>query len=849
MLSQSDIFHHRCDSRAVITKANEVLRRLAVGFSINKSAIAAEIFPYIHATCAPFLLIPHDDDDDEESSDGEPEEDSDSDVEDRGAAVTDAGWNATESARATKGAHPSLSERKLARVKLSVGANTPRLTGADKYTSKRRRIGDTSDGPLNLLSDPASVGAVMFGLTLITAYLKRRGKKEKESSALVDPFIPLLSGCIGGHSQDNITVMALKTLRMLINREWSDVALLPSLDQHAHTLCRKVTRLLLKSGAIGTDSEVPQACIKTLSSLLQMQVDRGEAVNSSRPMGLPRKQLRAVLVMLQQAGLDADHAAPWLSLAKTVVTARVLLPEVYDLMFKFVGLAVTGGRAATRTACATVLFTFIETYPMGKKRQVRHIKAVLEGISYEHDEGRMAAITMVDRLARHLPTPVLDEHAPLIYLTLCERLGSDSSPACRSAVADALRALVSRVSANLLHSLLDYALKWAATEENHEEGDGLFATGMQALGIAAVARPDLVRRGGRVEAALREVSKSVPYDLSSASNQNWERVYVAVMCLEKYMTALPGVCDRVLMTSNEPGLARLLDSLSASLLFPHAWVRLACCRVWGLFLSRRDPVSLSPFKGGGGVPKEEEYLVRSGALFRLAKNHAAQLDRNGVEPGLADQAVSNLVWIGRSLLHHRFQKGEEKAGASVDDADDDSGEGNHSDSLGWLFRRMSFMSRAKGEARRRAAFVWFSTMAERVLDEETTRAFLPHMLTPLRRCILDAAAGDAGADVHRDGGEGLSSAADIAEATMEVLERKAGSSAYLDAVTRVNMALEGKRERRKSEAKILAVTDPGAAAQVKAARLQQKKLQRKRKLERTKIEKEGFKKRRSSTKK
>ena len=56
---------------------------------------------------------------------------------------------------------------------------------------------------------------------------------------------------------------------------------------------------------------------------------------------------------------------------------------------------------------------------------------------------------------------------------------------------------------------------------------------------------------------------------------------------------------------------------------------------------------------------------------------------------------------------------------------------------------MSFMARAKGDARRRAVFKWFAALAS-ALPVDVVVRFLPHMLTPLRRCILDAEKRDTG---------------------------------------------------------------------------------------------------------
>src|SRR5690348_10307501 len=91
---------------------------------------------------------------------------------------------------------------------------------------------------------------------------------------------------------------------------------------------------------------------------------------------------------------------------------------------------------------------------------------------------------------------------------------------------------------------------------------------------------------------------------AAAVTHPWECSYHAALCLEKVLTALPTACDAAFAaaaaaapTAAAPAAtaaAAALDGLYACLLYPHAWVRLACARTWGVYLSRRDPATLLP---------------------------------------------------------------------------------------------------------------------------------------------------------------------------------------------------------------------------------------------------------------
>jgi hypothetical protein len=415
---------------------------------------------------------------------------------------------------------------------------------------------------------------------------------------------------------------------------------------------------------------------------------------------------------------------------------------------------------------------------------------------------------------------------------------------------------------------------------------GLHKTAAVCAGLFVQARPDLLRRGDALPALLRALSAALPLEVSklraaavdatatdgdnsstaaaAGVTHPWECVYHAAVCLERVLAALPAACDTLLLqqssvqptsSSNIPSSTAAaaaaaaaesitaLEGLCACLLYPHAWVRLACARAWGVYLSRRDPITLAPpgqrpvnkltvgTAVGKAVKPGGEFLREKGGPFRLCKQTAAQLDRTGVDAQLLDQAVKNLVWVVRAMhanpelcyiapaaatasasadgssgeravvvarsgrkAQSKQQNGTTTAataastngcatanadGDSSDDSSDDSDgaesasdvdsdneEGDTSvagespptavetavgqeepqqqrDPLVWIFHRMSFMGRAKGDARRRAVFKWFAAMGAALPVPVVTR-FLPHMLTPLRRCALDAAANDIG---------------------------------------------------------------------------------------------------------
>ncbi|CAM9997363.1 unnamed protein product, partial [Laminaria digitata] len=235
--------------------------------------------------------------------------------------------------------------------------------------------------------------------------------------------------------------------------------------------------------------------------------------------GLSPRQLRALLVVLQMAVAETEHQNATFTLIKAVVSQRIMLPEVYDLMTKLAELAVTSHRPTLRATAGQTFLTFVLQYPLGEKRLQFHLNQIVSGVSYEHAEGRLAALNLCSQLLRRLPEPNLDQLSSVFYLALVVRLVSDPAPECRAAASSAVNTLLARVSPPVFHELLAFTGQWfgvavvTPTTKNTVDGGvggerggvgvgggqgsdkALRRTAAQASGIFVQARPELVRKG------------------------------------------------------------------------------------------------------------------------------------------------------------------------------------------------------------------------------------------------------------------------------------------------------------------------------------------------------------------
>ena len=232
-----------------------------------------------------------------------------------------------------------------------------------------------------------------------------------------------------------------------------------------------------------------------------------------------------------------------------------------------------------------------------------------------------------------------------------------------------------------------------------------------------------------------------------------------------------------------------VGAVSEALVFGHPWVRLAACRVLGLYLARRSPQRLSTLGtlGAGGGHGAEEYLASPGSLMRLCRRLLTQIDepdgptagRRGevLGPGLVEQSVKNLVFLAQALAHnphltpHRaiappagaagtagghgrgfsdaaavdvesscLLIGDKESGGDDEEEEEEGKEDAAAaglfDPLDYLMKRTNMMSRRRGDDRRAAVFQFFGAFAA-TQPKATVKKHLRSMVDALHRAKVD----------------------------------------------------------------------------------------------------------------
>eukprot|EP00884_Botryococcus_braunii_P011089 jgi/Botrbrau1/19982/Bobra.0781s0002.1 len=221
---------------------------------------------------------------------------------------------------------------------------------------------------------------VEAALSMLRRLIKRAPPswRAPEGAALLNPMLPLLARALRSR-HSGVTGPALRCLASLLQFN------LTGFQRVARSVGTGALEVLRKEPS--TSSPVAGDALRLLAALLQR-------CPPTRP---PRSNLRYLLsVSFQDMDAAVAVVAPF-GLLREVVSRRMVLPEVFSLMYRLQELLVRSQAAPVRELCSSLLLAFILHYPVGEKRlEQKHINFLVANIGYEHDTGRLSVLQLLE---------------------------------------------------------------------------------------------------------------------------------------------------------------------------------------------------------------------------------------------------------------------------------------------------------------------------------------------------------------------------------------------------------------------------------------------------------------------
>ncbi|KIJ63496.1 hypothetical protein HYDPIDRAFT_133895 [Hydnomerulius pinastri MD-312] len=656
---------------------------------------------------------------------------------------------------------------------------------------------------------------VVFGLDLFTTAFRRSrfDLHDTQLLARLEPFLNLIGNTLYAESEA-VLIAALKAAPPILHCP------LKSAPSSANLISRQILAIIRSVGS--AESEVAQTAFKALATILR----------DCPTANVKENDLLFLLELLAPDLEEPSRQGSVFALLRAIVARQLVVPELYDLMTTVSSILVTSQSPHTRESARSLLLQFLLDYPQGAGRLQTTLAFFARNLSYEHASGRSSVLELLQALVTKFDSSLMAKHAEMLFVALVLCIANDDEKSCREAAAGVVQALVKRLQEEQRKQVMGHLRAWAVqTEKAKLRSVGVQVYGLMVDALQHEAAPFLdtllhdlnaVAESGCVSLiAAEEDADEMDMDL----DVDWHATYQSLQGFSKVLQVFPELTKDYTKVQ--------WNHVAGLLVFPHAWVRSAACRLLGVLFAASASSSPPPSAATVGSP------FTHAAMRNIADKLCILLKSPNLETSTALQAVKNLFFIGKWSMTH---VSDLNSGENSDD--DDSGEGEEDtedqpdttsrkseDPLPWLFSRLSYQARSAQIARRNRATApknwalsplsvlrFFAAMTSH-MDGQQLERFLPHVLTPVYRIIEEDTIRDSGMDELKT----------TATELQDLLQAKVGTTTFANAYSRIRQgALSIQQERRVARV-TRATTNPEAAAKRKLARNAMKKESRKRK--------------------
>jgi U3 small nucleolar RNA-associated protein 20 len=326
-----------------------------------------------------------------------------------------------------------------------------------------------------------------------------------------------------------------------------------------------------------------------------------------------------------------------------------------------------------------------------------------KNLSYIHESGRKSIMELLSAIIAKFQVALVREYADLLFVALVMVVANDDSSKCREIAAHLIRSLFSRLDEEHRNTILSHLHSWAAQQAQPQltwvssQVYGFIVDELQAESLPYISsilkdlRTALQRSSLSIEASEEEdEASSMDIDLE------WQVPYYALTILFKILRVFPE------LAAQDDKIAWNL--VSSHLLYPHAWVRTAACRLLGLLFTA-VPVAIPRIDLDAGHP-----LSREG-MQDTAKKLCQQLKSENLDEALGLQVVKNLFYVGKCfylILIVNPSAIEDDAEEMLDNEADegtkvDEEKSKNLNPLPWLFSKLSYQVKSAHIARRSRA--------------------------------------------------------------------------------------------------------------------------------------------------
>jgi len=367
-----------------------------------------------------------------------------------------------------------------------------------------------------------------------------------------------------------------------------------------------------------TKSELCQASFKFLSIFIR---DR-------KSFTVPENTVIYILERIHPDLQEPERQGISFSLIRAILSRRIVVSEVYDIMSEISNIMITNQSAGVRDTTRALYLQFLMDYPQGRDRLKKQISFLIKNLGYEFESGRQSVMEVLHQLVFKFGDELLQPVLLDLFVGLLIPLANDESATCRE------------MAARLIQSII----------ENADDERSKAIRTMLRLWARQTDKPALLKASLHVYRILLKHGKGSPEDLDlcvecveeiieqNATAGGFAAWDVIEQCLQLFVTLVKFVPGRIFTPSREMLWRRLRDFLMCK----NVPTRLAASKLFGVLFGRSETIE------NGDLTIESLHLSVAD-IIALTRQFIEQIKDAESTADIHLQALKNLVFIGQQF--------------------------------------------------------------------------------------------------------------------------------------------------------------------------------------------------------
>ncbi|KAL2827143.1 armadillo-type protein [Aspergillus cavernicola] len=626
-------------------------------------------------------------------------------------------------------------------------------------------------------------------------------------------YLPMIGDAlVQGHEE--VKISALRFLSTIIKLPLAEI------DTNAPVYLTEAVKLIKE--APSTNTEGAQASLKLISSMLRERKD----------VKLRDGHLAYLLQRLTSDIEEPDRQGITFNFIRAVMARKLVVPEMYELVDHIAMMMVTNQTRSARDLARGVYIHFLIEYPQVKNRWTKQLSFLAKNLEYKHQDGRQSVMEAIHMLLSKTGQELAQDIVGTFFLPVVIAMANDDAAECRELAGTLLGEFYRRADREQMKTILEPLRSWIEQTENPL----LTSTGLQAMRIYfEVEETEKDKDAGFVVQTLPTIIRPIVKD---AETDNWQTLYFSLQLFAKLCKAVPSIA-----LSKER--AKTWNLICECLFYTHAWVKTCAANIIGIWLAdlaksnATAGYSSFPLVGATGLAMDKD------TMLLLLRASLRSLRTPGISEELAMQTVRNIIFLGRCCAQNGLELGIEENDAesdesgSDDDENDDeniasgkeSGTATKKSAVHYIFEQTTFLLRRELINTRAAALIPKTASIGLVaslcrhLEQDQILESLPVILLPLQHLTDSSIPAPRSSDeAFRETYKTLVSSC---HEVLDLLQKKLGTTEYINQMTLVQEAIKKRREGRRVKRRIEAVTEPEKYGRDKKRKNDRKHVKRK----------------------